>query len=143
MRQLDQESVDGRGFSASRRSFLTAACGLAASGTASCRPEGPVIPADVLAAIPLGSLPVGQRVVLPVHDRPVEFLRRPDGVSARSLNCTHLGCEVAWVEADRRYRCPCHEGTFDEDGRVLAGPPPKPLRTFSVTIQGELALVRA
>jgi cytochrome b6-f complex iron-sulfur subunit len=78
-----------------------------------------------------------------VHDKPVEFLRTGQGIQARSLKCTHLGCEVAWVEGERRYRCPCHEGTFDEEGRVVAGPPPGPLRTFSVTVQGELALVRA
>jgi cytochrome b6-f complex iron-sulfur subunit len=113
------------------------------AGAASCRPGGPVIPDDVLAAIPLSAIPAGQRVTLPVHDWPVEFLRSANGISARSLKCSHLGCEVVWVEADRRYRCPCHEGTFDEEGRVVAGPPPRPLKIFSVTVQGELALVRA
>ena len=143
MRLLRKKTVDAGSLSASRRSFLAAACGLAAAGTASCRSKGPGVPDDVLAAIPLASLPAGQRTVLSVHDKPVEFLRTEKGIRARSLKCTHLGCELAWVEADRRYRCPCHEGTFDDEGRVVAGPPPGPLRTFSVTVQGELALVRA
>ena len=105
--------------------------------------KGGQLPDDVLARIPLTSLPPGQRVVLPVHENPVEFLRAPGGVSARSLKCTHLGCEVSWVEARRRYECPCHEGTFDEEGRVVAGPPPRPLRVFKVSIEGDAALVRA
>ena len=143
MRQLKMGTADG-GRPSTRRSFLAAACGLSAAGAAAwgCS-KGPAIPDDVLAALPLASLPSGQRTVLPVHDNPVEFLRTEKGIQARSLKCTHLGCEVAWVEAERRYRCPCHEGTFDDEGRVIAGPPPKPLKTFSVTVQGELALVRA
>jgi len=105
--------------------------------------KGSKIPDDVLARIPLSSLPTGQRVILPVHENPVEFLRTPVSVSARSLKCTHLGCEVSWVEAERSYKCPCHEGTFDEEGRVVAGPPPRPLRVFTVSIEGDAALVRA
>ncbi|MFO0982698.1 MAG: ubiquinol-cytochrome c reductase iron-sulfur subunit [Planctomycetota bacterium] len=41
-----------------------------------------------------------------------------------SGRCTHLGCSVRW---DRRtndgFRCPCHGGVFDADGRVVKGPP--------------------
>ena len=49
------------------------------------------------------------------------------GVHALSATCTHLGCQVQWTAVDRRFRCPCHGGVFDADGRVLAGPPPRPL----------------
>jgi nitrite reductase/ring-hydroxylating ferredoxin subunit len=146
MREPNAGTALEAGPSPSRRAFLAAVCG-AAAGAAGLSGAGcsrrPAIPDDVLAAIPLASLPPGQRTVLPVHERPVEFLRTGKEITARSLDCTHLGCEVAWVEAERRYRCPCHEGTFDEEGRVVAGPPPRPLKTYSVTVQGELALVRA
>ena len=146
MREPKEGTAVEAGPSPSRRAFLAGVCGAAAGAaglsTARCS-RRPAIPDDVLAAIPLSALPPAQRTVLPVRDRPVEFLRTDAGIRARSLQCTHQGCEVAWVEAERRYRCPCHEGTFDEEGRVVAGPPPGPLRTFTVTVQGELALVRA
>jgi Rieske Fe-S protein len=42
-------------------------------------------------------------------------------------HCTHAGCPVNWNPAAQRFFSPCHGGVFDSDGRVLAGPPPRPL----------------
>lgn len=59
------------------------------------------------------------------------YARRPspdsDEVVVLSNICTHLGCPVHWAEEEARYFCPCHGGVFDIEGRVLAGPPPRPL----------------
>ncbi|MFH1264100.1 MAG: ubiquinol-cytochrome c reductase iron-sulfur subunit [Planctomycetota bacterium] len=44
--------------------------------------------------------------------------------------CTHLDCTVGYKEDDNCIFCACHEGYYDVDGRVRAGPPPKPLRKF-------------
>lgn len=44
--------------------------------------------------------------------------------------CTHLNCTVGFQEARNRFFCACHEGEFDTTGRVIAGPPPAPLRQF-------------
>lgn len=41
--------------------------------------------------------------------------------------CTHLGCRVTWNQERLLFVCPCHDGFFAADGRVTAGPPPKPL----------------
>lgn len=41
--------------------------------------------------------------------------------------CTHLGCRVTWHEDRQLFVCPCHDGLFAADGRVVSGPPPKPL----------------
>jgi Rieske Fe-S protein len=43
------------------------------------------------------------------------------------IHCTHVGCPVRWNEAPQQFFSPCHGGVFDEHGRVLAGPPPRPL----------------
>ncbi len=51
--------------------------------------------------------------------------------------CTHLGCPVLWKAADRRFHCPCHEGYFDEEGKVLAGPPPRPLPRLEIRREGD------
>ena len=48
-------------------------------------------------------------------------------VHALSATCTHLGCQVRWDADSTRFRCPCHGGVFDAQGRVIEGPPPRPL----------------
>jgi Rieske Fe-S protein len=44
--------------------------------------------------------------------------------------CTHLNCTVCYQPGENRIYCACHEGYYDVDGRVLAGPPPRPLQEF-------------
>jgi cytochrome b6-f complex iron-sulfur subunit len=44
--------------------------------------------------------------------------------------CTHLNCTVSYQPDKNRIFCACHEGVFDIQGKVLAGPPPAPLREF-------------
>jgi len=41
--------------------------------------------------------------------------------------CTHLGCGVRWDPDRKAFLCPCHNGVFSVDGKVISGPPPKPL----------------
>jgi Rieske Fe-S protein len=55
-------------------------------------------------------------------------------VRAFSATCTHLGCQVHWDLDGRRFLCPCHGGAYDVDGRVIAGPPPRPLVTRSTRV---------
>jgi Rieske Fe-S protein len=38
--------------------------------------------------------------------------------------CPHLGCPIALLTATQ-FRCPCHGGTFNNDGELIAGPPPR------------------
>ena len=61
---------------------------------------------------------------------------------ALSLVCTHLGCLVEWSPDRRQLVCPCHRAAFDLGGNVLEGPPPRPLRSFDVSVQGDRVLVR-
>lgn len=39
--------------------------------------------------------------------------------------CPHLGCSIAWHDDKDRFICPCHNGQFTADGRLLSGPPPR------------------
>jgi menaquinol-cytochrome c reductase iron-sulfur subunit len=56
--------------------------------------------------------------------------------------CTHLGCPVRWDERARAYLCPCHGGMFAADGRVLKGPPPRPLLRLPHKFEGGVLYVR-
>jgi Rieske Fe-S protein len=57
-------------------------------------------------------------------------------VHALSATCTHLGCQVHWEADKKRFHCPCHGGVYDAGGRVLEGPPPRPLDTLDARIEG-------
>ena len=57
-------------------------------------------------------------------------------IRALSATCTHLGCQVVWNAEAKRFNCPCHGGTYDASGRVLAGPPPRPLDAVEARIDG-------
>jgi len=58
-------------------------------------------------------------------------------VKAISTVCSHLGCTVYWQKDKKEFFCPCHNGRFDKDGNVLAGPPPTPLDSYEVELEGE------
>jgi Rieske Fe-S protein len=48
---------------------------------------------------------------------------------------------VAWDTAGKEFRCPCHGGRFDAQGRVTGGPPPRPLDTVPTRLEGDRILV--
>ncbi|HLJ15522.1 MAG TPA: Rieske (2Fe-2S) protein [Bryobacteraceae bacterium] len=54
---------------------------------------------------------------------------------AFSVNCTHLGCPVRWLQDAELFMCPCHGGVYYKDGTVAAGPPPHPLIRYPVRVQ--------
>jgi menaquinol-cytochrome c reductase iron-sulfur subunit len=53
-----------------------------------------------------------------------------DQFTVFTVSCTHLGCPVRWMPDANLFLCPCHGGVYYADGRVAAGPPPKPLPRY-------------
>jgi menaquinol-cytochrome c reductase iron-sulfur subunit len=49
---------------------------------------------------------------------------------AISTRCAHLGCPVRYIQASQKFVCPCHGGIYDIQGKVLGGPPVRPLDRF-------------
>jgi cytochrome b6-f complex iron-sulfur subunit len=72
---------------------------------------------------------------------PAMLFHTPQGFSALSLVCTHLGCTVGHTcpggqcqgTADG-FTCPCHGSRYDPAGAVLRGPAQKPLRSLRIEI---------
>jgi len=53
---------------------------------------------------------------------------------ALSTVCTHLGCTPNWLEADQKFKCPCHGSGFYPTGINFEGPAPRPLERFRIFI---------
>ena len=52
-------------------------------------------------------------------------------LAAFDPRCTHAQCAYEPTD-DARFACLCHDAFFDLDGKVLSGPPPRPLERFAV-----------
>lgn len=71
-------------------------------------------------------------------NKPALLVRVSDSEwKAFSAVCTHLNCTVQYQESSRQIWCACHNGTYDLTGRVVSGPPPKPLEEFVVRVRGD------
>lgn len=71
----------------------------------------------------LDALLPGQGKILSLDGQKVAAVRRNDGtLTLLSPVCTHLGCLVAWNDAEGTWDCPCHGSRFTADGHVLSGP---------------------
>lgn len=134
-------SGDRRGFLKSCFSWMAACFSLPLWNLVTgCNGESQA-PASEPLTVPLAMVPVGKRTRLANNGRPVELLRTEEGITARSLLCTHQGCKVRWHEDKQLYICPCHEGQFDSQGNVVYGMPRKPLPVLKVVVQDGLVVV--
>ena len=51
--------------------------------------------------------------------------------------CTHLGCTPNWLEAEQKFKCPCHGSGFYKDGINFEGPAPRPLERYAIGIASD------
>lgn len=63
------------------------------------------------------------------------------GLSVFYNGCTHMGCPVRWDPYETLFRCPCHGGEYDMQGRVVHGPPPYALRRLKTQVIGNALYV--
>lgn len=78
-----------------------------------------------------------------VLEKPVYVSKDAQGqLIVLSAVCTHLGCTVPWVEKDTKFICPCHQGMFAADGKLLGGPPPRDLDRLETKMEGGVLKTR-
>src|SRR5262245_25805032 len=64
----------------------------------------------------------------------VWLVRDPGGIYALSTVCTHLGCTPNWLEAEQKFKCPCHGSGYYKSGINFEGPTPRPLERFAIAL---------
>jgi cytochrome b6-f complex iron-sulfur subunit len=63
------------------------------------------------------------------------------GVVALYQKCVHLGCRVPWCSTSQWFECPCHGSQYNRVGEKKAGPAPRGLDRFPVSVQGGSVVV--
>ncbi len=98
----------------------------------------PVVLPVKLVEIPAGTVneipPDGVRFVQ-LPEGPVMLGKVDNEVHALSAICTHLGCIIQWNPNAKQFICPCHGGKYDLNGKVVSGPPPRPLEKIEVKLR--------
>lgn len=98
---------------------------------------------SVVSAGPADTFAPGTARMMQADGRPIIVIATTQGsFRAFSAICTHLGCIVKWDGATGTIICPCHAGVFGPDGKVVSGPPPKPLPEYEVLVVGNEVKVR-
>jgi menaquinol-cytochrome c reductase iron-sulfur subunit len=78
-----------------------------------------------------------------VNEKSTAWVVRIDehNVVAYSPSCTHLGCAYHWDDPSKTFVCPCHTSAFSIEGKVLAGPAPRPLDRYVTRIDNGKLLI--
>jgi cytochrome b6-f complex iron-sulfur subunit len=76
--------------------------------------------------------------LVPFGSEPAIIVRTASGeLRAFTAVCTHLSCTVQYRDDLQQIWCACHNGHYDLTGRNVSGPPPRPLRPFTVNVKGD------
>ena len=78
--------------------------------------------------------PVGSVSTKWVKEQRVWVVRSEEGIYAIFAQCTHLGCTPRWLDAENKFKCPCHGSGFTREGVNFEGPAPRPLERIKVTL---------
>lgn len=70
----------------------------------------------------------GEAMVIDVEGEKTGAYRDENGhLHLLDITCTHVGCELAWNDAERTWDCPCHGSRFSYNGSIIEGPALNPL----------------
>ena len=66
----------------------------------------------------------------------VTYSGMQSGFVALYQRCVHLGCRVPWCQTSQWFECPCHGSKYNRIGEKKAGPAPRGLDRFAITVSG-------
>jgi len=101
-------------------------------------PKGSDIDVSKAVAAKVGELPKNSAKIFRFGNKPAILVNTPQGVlKAFSAVCTHLNCTVQYSQEASHIWCACHNGKFDLNGKVISGPPPRPLEEYNLSVVGQ------
>lgn len=101
-------------------------------------PEGAGTEVSSVVAAKVGELSRNSGRIFKFGDKPGILINSPGGeLLAFNAVCTHLNCTVQYDSQAGFIWCACHNGRFDLSGKVISGPPPRPLERYDVKVRGE------
>ena len=68
------------------------------------------------------------------EEHSVWIVKERTRIYAVHAKCTHLGCTPNWFTEEGVFKCPCHGSQFRGNGVNFAGPAPRPLDRFNISI---------
>ncbi len=105
-------------------------------------PEGTETAVSSVVAARKGELVLNSGKIFRFGDKPGILINTAGGeLVAFNAVCTHLNCTVQYDPQGRYILCACHNGHFDLTGKVISGPPPRPLEQYKVNTRGDEIIV--
>jgi len=99
-------------------------------------PPASEVPASTVRVAKVEEVAPNTGLIFRFGRRPGLLIRTPDGtLRAFAATCTHLDCTVQFRPDLGLIWCACHNGRYDLTGKVISGPPPRPLTPFVVNVQ--------
>lgn len=83
-------------------------------------------------AVPASAVP--ETGVVEVPAARAYLVRIQGAIVAISEKCTHLGCRVPYCAQSNQFECPCHGSYFNRAGEYRAGPAPRGMDRYPITI---------
>jgi cytochrome b6-f complex iron-sulfur subunit len=84
-----------------------------------------------LVEYPAPDLPAAKKVY-----SAVTYAGMEQGFVALYQRCPHLGCRVPFCPTSQWFECPCHGSKYNRVGEKKAGPAPRGMDRFAITIAG-------
>jgi len=78
-----------------------------------------------------------------ISEKSLYVIKGADGkLTVLTAVCPHLGCSVKWNDDTHHFKCPCHNGMFTAEGKLVSGPPPRDLDSLESKIENGHLKVR-
>ncbi len=105
-------------------------------------PEIPEAAANEVSGGKIQDLKLNSAKIVKFGNSPALLIRTGEtSWRAFSAICTHLNCTVQYRDSTRQIWCACHNAFYDLNGRVVSGPPPRPLEELPVHVRGDEVVI--
>jgi len=75
------------------------------------------------------------------EEHSVWVVKEGNRLYAIHARCTHLGCTPNYFPDEGIFKCPCHGSQFRSNGVNFAGPAPRPLDRFHISIDDDGSII--